>query len=300
MTTNLLFPITFSIPESKIISLENNNIIKTKLLSSLIPGKLETYIYNTEEEYYNEYRQSLFAITTKKGGWDCLRHYEIIANGCIPYFPNIENCPENTMALLPKDLIKEGNKLYEKIIKNNELKEEDKNKCNILIKELINYTKENLTCKKMAEYILKKTKNENIKKILYLSGDPDPDYLKSLTLIGLKQLIGFNCHDYPKNTHIYKNQDIEYNKLYGKGFSYSNILDEIFYNNEYDETIVKDITNKNYDLIIYSSYTKGIPYYNLIKEIYEPNKIIMLFGEDELNNYKECIDKGHYIFVREL
>ena len=44
-----------------------------------------------------------------------MRHYEIMANGCIPYFPNIEQCPPNTMALLPKHLIIEGNKLYETV-----------------------------------------------------------------------------------------------------------------------------------------------------------------------------------------
>jgi len=296
----MLFPITFSIPESKIVSLENDNIKKTKILSDLIPGKLETYIYNTEEEYYNEYKKSLFAITFKKGGWDCMRHYEIIANGCIPYFPNIENCPENTMALLPKNLIIEGNMLYEKIIKNEnkELTEEDKNKYNILIKELINYTKENLTCKKMSEYILKKTNNKNIKKILYLSGDLNPDYLRCLTLIGFKELLGKECHDYPKVEHIYKSNTIESNKLYGKGFSYSNILDNELHNDEYDKNIEEDILNKKYDIIIYGSYTRGIPYYHLIETIYEPQKIIMLCGEDELCNYKHWIDKGHYVFIR--
>jgi hypothetical protein len=298
----MLFPITFSIPESKIVSLENDNVKKTKFLSSIIPGKLETYIYNSEEDYYNEYKESIFAITTKKGGWDCLRHYEIMANGCIPYFPNIENCPEYTMALLPKNLIRQGNMLCEKIIRNenNEITEEDKNKCNILIKELINYTKEYLTCKKMAEYILKKTNKKNIKKILYLSGDPDPDYLKSLTLIGFKELLGKECHDYPKIEHIYKNDIIDYKKLYGKGFTYSNILDNELHNNEYDKNIEEYILNKKYDLIIYGSYIRGIPYYDLIETIYEPNKIIMLCGEDKLCNYRELFEKGFNIFVREL
>lgn len=68
----MLHPITFSIAEQKIV-----NIIpkKTKILSSLIPGDISTYIYNTEEEYYKEYQQSYFATTTKKSGWDCMRHY---------------------------------------------------------------------------------------------------------------------------------------------------------------------------------------------------------------------------------
>ena len=107
-----LYPITFSIPECKIISRIPE---KKKLLSSIIPGDNSTYTFKTEIDYYNEYRTSMFAITCKKYGWDCLRHYEIIANGCIPYFKDLELCPQGTMALLPKDLLKQGNALYERL-----------------------------------------------------------------------------------------------------------------------------------------------------------------------------------------
>ena len=126
----MLNPITFSISFDKIIK---TIPLKTKLLSNLIPGKLETYIYNNETDYYEEYRKSYFATTTKKGGRDCMRHYEILANGCIPYFPNIENCPINTMALLPKNLILEGNNLYNSIKHKNigDLTETEISECNI-------------------------------------------------------------------------------------------------------------------------------------------------------------------------
>ena len=121
----MLYPISFSIPKQKIC--ENYNV-KTKILSNLIPGNTSTYIYNNEEEYYNEYKTSYFAITIKKGGWDCMRHYEILANGCIPYFLNIENCPENTMYLLQKKIFIQCNTLYETKFKNkniNELNQEE-------------------------------------------------------------------------------------------------------------------------------------------------------------------------------
>ena len=98
-------------------------------MSSLIPGDTKTYIYNNETDYYNEYKQSFFAITKKKGGWDCMRHYEILANGTIPYFLNIEACPPNTMALLPKDLIMEGNLLYDKLKNKDEVLQEEKDEC---------------------------------------------------------------------------------------------------------------------------------------------------------------------------
>jgi hypothetical protein len=108
----MIFPITFSIPNDKIVV---EIPLKTKFLSNLVPGDQTTYIYKTEKDYYNEYKKSLFATTYKKAGWDCMRHYEILACGCIPYFPNIENCPSKTMYHLPKKLIIEGNKLYERI-----------------------------------------------------------------------------------------------------------------------------------------------------------------------------------------
>ena len=108
----LLNSITFSMPSNKIVT---DIPFKKKFLSSLIPGDGSTYIYKTEESYYNEYKQSLFATTFKKAGWDCMRHYEIIANGCIPYFPHIESCPEFSLYFFPKALIIKGNMLYNKI-----------------------------------------------------------------------------------------------------------------------------------------------------------------------------------------
>lgn len=62
----MLFPITLSIPKEKICDINDINIQKTKILSNLIPGNISTYIYNTEQEYYNEYQQSYFAINKKK------------------------------------------------------------------------------------------------------------------------------------------------------------------------------------------------------------------------------------------
>ena len=63
----MLYPITFSIPQEKIVNFIH---CKKKILSNLIPGNVSTYIYNNEEDYYNEYRESFFAMTIKKGGWD--------------------------------------------------------------------------------------------------------------------------------------------------------------------------------------------------------------------------------------
>jgi hypothetical protein len=297
----MLHPITFSIPENKIIKSIPN---KTKVLSNLIPGLIETYIYDNETDYYNQYKESLFAITTKKAGWDCMRHYEILANGCIPYFLDIENCPINTMTLLPKKLIMEGNKLYKKygMYKNiNNFTTNEINECNILISKMIDYTTQNLTTKQIAKYILEKTNYNNISNVLYLSGNTGPDYLRCLTLHGFKELFGEKCHDHPKIPHIYKSNSINYKQLYGKGITYTNLLESNLHDDKLDDTIENDIKNKKYDIVIYGSYHRGMPFYDLVNNIYKPNEIILLCGEDiHCCNYNELLNRGHNVFVREL
>jgi hypothetical protein len=297
----MLHPISFSIPREKICDID---IVKTKILSNLIPGDNSTYIYNTEQDYYNEYKKSYFAITKKKGGWDCMRHYEILANGCIPYFINIEQCPSNSMYSLPKKLLIEANILYDCKFKNknmNEITEKEIYEYTILQKKLLEYTKQNLTTDKTVEYILQKANHENVSKILYLSGDTDPDYLRCITLHGFKQKFGNMCHDYPMIPHVYKSNSIKYTNLYGKGFTYTNLLEQNLHNDKLDNTIHEDIKNKYYDIIIYGSYHRGMPYYDLVCEIYKRDEIILLCGEDiHCCNYNDFLKKGHTVFVREL
>jgi hypothetical protein len=297
----MLFPITFSIPKEKICDI---SIQKTKILSNLIPGKVSTYIYNTEQEYYNEYQESYFAITTQKAGWDCLRHYEILANRCVPLFINIDECPINTLFLFPKKLLFEAINLYNNKFANkkiNELTIEDINEYAILQNKLLEYTKNYLTTDKIAKYILQKTNHENINKILYLSQDVGPDYLRCLTLHGFKSIFGSDCHDYPKIPHIYKSQNINYANLYGKGMTYTNLLEQYVHDSSLDTNVVNNIKNKYYDIVIYGSYHRGMPYYDLICSIYKPNEIILLCGEDLHDcNYHYFINKGHFVFVREM
>jgi hypothetical protein len=145
----MLHPISFSIPDTKLCK---DFPIKTKFMSDLIPGDVSTYIYDTEEDYYKEYQQSYFAITKKKAGWDCMRHYEILVNRCIPYFIDIQQCPENTMALLPKNLLIDAIKLHDDF-KNKQLDECFFKQYRSLQEKFIEHTKNTLTTDKMATYV---------------------------------------------------------------------------------------------------------------------------------------------------
>jgi hypothetical protein len=93
-------PTSFSIPEEKVF---NGEPAKTQLFASDIVdpelkdcatiGRRDDYLFAGEADYYADLRRSRFGITTKRGGWDCLRHYEIAANGAVPCFRHLARKP---------------------------------------------------------------------------------------------------------------------------------------------------------------------------------------------------------------
>lgn len=95
-----VYPIYFAIPVSKIGTIKP--VVKSQVRAQSDPRDPETYIYTQEHDYYKDYSTSLFAFTTKKAGWDSMRTLEIMANGCIPLFLDLAQCPEYTCIQLPK------------------------------------------------------------------------------------------------------------------------------------------------------------------------------------------------------
>jgi hypothetical protein len=93
------FPISFSIPKDLIVKSVPE---KTYYLMPLVPGVESTYIYPTQQSYYKQYQDSLFGLTWKKAGWDCLRHYEILSQGCLPLFLDIAHLPSTIMTTFPR------------------------------------------------------------------------------------------------------------------------------------------------------------------------------------------------------
>lgn len=279
-------PIGFAIPEIKIVA---DIPEKTRDFAFIIPGDLKTYIYQKEEDYYKGYQESYFAVTKAKVGWDCLRHYEILCNGCIPYFVDLDQCPENCMTFLPKDLIKEAMNLEGVSYLHIDHSKFDKGKYKEILNKLLLHTRKYLTTKAMANYVLKKINYTGKGKILYLSQDRHPDYLRCLILIGLKELFPRRIIDVPKISHIYVSYSGDIFKLYGRGMSYTKIVRDVPLNRN---SIAKRITKREFDLIIYGSVHRGMPYYDLVTQYYEPNKIVYLCGEDchlcpfkHLNNF---------------
>ena len=71
-------PISFAFPKEKIRDLDDSkrNVAFAPLIpvnQSIDPSYMSTYIYDTEESYYDMYQTAYFSYTSKKGGWDTLR-----------------------------------------------------------------------------------------------------------------------------------------------------------------------------------------------------------------------------------
>jgi hypothetical protein len=92
--------ISFSIPKEKIISEAPRKIkdfprhIVDPEVSVHFPDASATSLFDSETEYYKDLQSSRFGITTKRSGWDCLRHYEIAANGTVPCFRDLDKKPD--------------------------------------------------------------------------------------------------------------------------------------------------------------------------------------------------------------
>ena len=140
-----LFSLNFCIPKELIVTEVPE---KTQDWGTIIPGDMSTYIFDTPEEYYADYAKSLFGLTTKKGGWDCLRHYEILMNGAIPYFPDLLDCPKHTMVRLPKELILKNNEMIASGVIVLEQYHETVNK-------LLQHTRQHLTTEAVAKYVIR-------------------------------------------------------------------------------------------------------------------------------------------------
>jgi hypothetical protein len=294
----MIFPIGFAIPECKIV---NKIPEKKQLLSSLIPGVLSTYKYQTEESYREEYKQSLFALTCRKAGWDCMRHYEILACGSIPLFVDIQRIPSYTMSFFPKELVSAANNELVPLMNTTPL-QEIVEKAQPYIEKLLEYTKTHLTTKALAKYTLNNI-CPDAKNVLFLSNQDGVDYMRCLLLHGLKEVLGVGCEEWSSVDHLYKDFPDKYVKeLYGKGFHVTQLLNSEVETILTPSSILEGLVAKKWDCVIYASVHRGTPFLQEVIEAYPPEKIAFVCGEDEHNcPYVEAlVKKGHPFFLREI
>ena len=309
---SFIFPLSYCIPD-ECVMLENHDLYYNKKygISPLIPGERSEHLFvaGQESEYYQMFQQSWFAHTKKKGGWDCLRHYEILANGCIPIFENLEDCPEHTLTTFPKQLLLDAC-----------MDSVDSEKMN-LIKQLMEHTREHCTTSANIRYFLSKINIKTPKNVLLIVGNKGVNYSREFFWIGMKrylQSIGGIAVEYPKIDYLYEGYSTEQkSELHGNGFTYSGRLVDEDYDYNEDE-ITEKIKDKFFDLIVYGKVgpdeghegsLSGFPLWEHVFPRYSRDEIVCLYGGDECidltsdNEYRRhiyLVAQYAMCFVREL
>ncbi len=312
-----IYPLSYCIPDECIVNPDDVLKKKTELIAPLIPGQTNTYTFDAsmEKDYNEMYQRSLFAHTMKKGGWDCLRHYEILANGCIPIFHDLDKCPTQTLTTFPKGLIQEANRNLRPWNYDNKPLYDGYVYC------LLKHMRDHCSASATVRYFLEKMGNITPKNVLLIMGNVGVNYTRETFWIGMKRYIqnlGGVAVEYPKIDFLYDSYSEENKKtLYGNGFTYSRRIADDGYNFTHDE-IVDKIKNRFFDLIIYGKVGPdelhegshpNMPLWEHVFKRYSKNEIVYLYGGDEAidmttnNRYSQHIlehSKYAKCFVREL
>jgi hypothetical protein len=268
------YPIGFSIPECKIV---REIPPKDQDFARTVPRDVTPYLFEEEADYYNDYQRSYFAVTKRKGGWDCLRHYEILANGCIPYFLDLASCDPKTLYFFPKELVQEAMALPGVSYLEIDHTQFPEERYREILNQLLVHTRKYLTTRETALYVLNALHYSGQGSVLFLSGEEEIDYLQYLMGIGLKECLRERLVDVVKLAPIYQSYSGDIHKLYGKGMTYTKIVEDIPTDRE---NIEERIRNREFELIIYSSVHRSLPFYDVVLQTYSAEKIAYLCGGD--------------------
>lgn len=300
-----IHPFPYAIPDEYIVSEVPEKIRVFSEVMPLMYSEKPAYKYKAGEEsaYIQQYRESRFAYTQKKGGWDCLRHYEILAAGCIPVFDNLD-CPDDTMVSFPKELVKEA---CSKLLP---WSEEKIDLYNSYVMRLLDHCRNHCSTSALAQRFLKVF--PGVKKILMIRCHEGENYTRELLSIGLRRALGSDFIDYPRIEALYSDCDLK--TKYGNGFTYGGHLEPIEINRN---NIEERIKAKEFDVIIYGKVGRDegpegkIPFvfWNTVTAVYKKSEIAFLYGGDGCQNMKKTNSYAEHLltharsatcFVREL
>lgn len=256
----LVHPVSFAIAEEHIVRATPP---KFNIFGSVIPGVRSTYFdLRDEARYYEDMRRSLFTLTHKKAGWDCLRHLEVMASGSLPFFIDIARCPDRALAMYPKRFFLEllqfpGMSTSDGLPHlssgldaiqhyQHDPEQFDSELYMAAVSAMLHYTQQVMSTRSMAEHVLHVMLNQSYgsggrypQRVLYLTHqDKDMDkgdYLTDFLLHGLKTLLGEQrVVDFPKREGLYKahthlNETRYYRRrkrLYGMGYTWGLRFDD--------------------------------------------------------------------------
>ena len=287
----MLFPLSYSIPAEVIVPYVPFKTVHTAE---------HNYQFNDVAPYMENYRKAFFGETRLKCGWDCMRHYEILSQGTITNFHNLEGLPRKTMTNFPKARVFYLNSKYYSLTFDEILKCSSSTVYDDL-DSLLCYTRDNLTTESAARYVLRKSGHADAKRILYLSNaDKSGNYMVEMLAHGFSRITGGQADMWPDFEERYDNYPVEpTKKLYGKGFNYTRFLPASWRRAPSAELIQQRIKEKYYDVIVHCTSEQSDLQYPFLtgegnaKEYYDLSVIVLICGND--CDYYWSAEKQWYI-----
>eukprot|EP00439_Symbiodinium_sp_Y106_P024043 s5346_g2.t3 len=293
-----IFPIAIGIADELIVPCIS---VKSFDYALAWPGDRSTYTFNSQSGndtagYHEHLRQAWFAITRPKGGWDCLRHYEILAAGSLPYFVDLARTPSRQIPFLPIHLLRVAKTLpgvYEGRL--------DPTAFNIreyveAAAALLRYTKHRLAASKLAEYLLShlQMKRGSVLFLLPPKGFHRGGYVSRNMFYGLRKILGpTSVVDYPHFAEMYA--------AHGRtDMSTTGLLDTPVV--RWNSSQVEDrLRSRGFGAVIYSNARAPLPFWELVASLYAPEEVAFLDGFDHTNGSTilRLAPYGRY-FVREM
>jgi hypothetical protein len=293
------WPVTFSHPS---ITSPGLSTTKTQAVSTVVPGF--PYQYRSESLYHGQYERSQFAITFKKGGWDCFRHVEIIAAGAVPVMLGADRIPRFTMMRYPKRWM---SAVVKEFVGRGPFDTTD------AAQQLREFAALHLSTRATARYLLDTAGATSDDQVLFL--DPDlsrrVDYLSAQVLLGLKQLLGPRCIVPFPVDYLYDSfPEDATQRLYGRGFGYARRLDDAL--RHPSETLpsapdpapnISELVRRHRPTVIVVGSLRSEEVRSWLAERRTASdvKIVALHGEDSPPTASEqrLLRKSDFAFVRE-
>ena len=128
-----VYPTNLGVPEEVIMPIDLKK--KNKMFQNTYPkysffenptdlgGGSAHYKYESEEEYYEDLSKSWFGLSSRRGSWDALRNYEIIAAGSLLLYRDYLNkpisCSPRNVQCLSYSTKNELYEIFNRLVKNN-------------------------------------------------------------------------------------------------------------------------------------------------------------------------------------
>ena len=287
-----VWPISFSHPRSSAPDTASQRI---RMFARTKPT--DSYSFKSEEDYLQEYESSYYAITHKKGGWDCFRHLEILNAGCIPFMPDASSIPRYSMVHYPKDQL-------QKIAACGPSCNPSTNRATS--EELNRHFVKHLTSQAMTKYVLERSPVPSPANGLFIDTHLrwKVDYLSVFTLLGLKQLLGVRCATFIPVPYIYSDWQGRSRRLYGRGFGYTRILGpENRDSNVRLSELRTALRSDTFDLVVFGSAKRDWQMLQKLLPDLDRERLLLFVGEDaplpepELERLRRCTPHS---FVRSI